>query len=746
LVCVGEKNAHGAGEPIRTLALFHDEDKRLTVVTGGGDGYVRRWSLFATEDGDTDSGAAVRSVGATRVSGNEPISASCFGFESAVGSKTTVRAVSIDANGVAAAVTSSGDLWIEQVWKEEVVDTNDTREGVATHARQSRVGDETEEHEEDADGKNEQDATPGSPEPTKSEPTKSKSGVFACFSRGQPSAAHCVAWHPNDTRGLFAVAGGGSRVVVYSAKQKKTIAVVWAVDPAPAKITSLAFAPDPAPEKFPEQYDTEEKGGLLLALGTADGFVRLVRLRLDTVGTATGNTDDAKTTGTTDPLAEKISSQTHVSYAARTVACVRSSPSGSAVTSLVFSPNGSRVAAAAEHLVVLHRVVGVSAGGAQGTQDGWFPHKTVCKGHRSSIQSVDWSVDGTVIRTTCRAREILHFETTQGRQGTCWGFPKSASLFCRSSARNYGSLHKSQVDNFPIHGTCTLKTDTFRVTTQAFGDFRDAEWHAWTAPLGFPVMGLFPCGITPTTQMGGDEINSVDRCDVSRGDGSMTHESMTHDNTDSLSLVATGDDFGRVRLFKYPCVVSNDRNARTEMFAHAQHVSCVRFAPELVEAVSTDTNSRLLVSTGGADRAALQWVVTSASREGDDSDEVGGGITTADSAMVAEIEPSTSTSQSNHQPPAQKTGLYRQSKLKELESRVSDLLNAARPKPPQRRLKPWLAKPAIAVRSVDSSRIPTGPRRPDTPPDNGEVLAFKDGEFYWQTPPSPRDFAKEFRK
>jgi len=346
--------------------------------------------------------------------------------------------------------------------------------------------------------------------------------------------------------------------------------------------------------------------------------------------------------------------------------------------------------------VVLHRVVGVSAGGAQGTQDGWFPHKTVCKGHRSSIQSVDWSVDGTVIRTTCRAREILHFETTQGRQ--------------------------------------------------AFGDFRDAEWHAWTAPLGFPVMGLFPCGVTPTTQLGGDEINSVDRCDVSRGDGSMTHESMTHDNTDSLSLVATGDDFGRVRLFKYPCVVSNDRNARTEMFAHAQHVSCVRFAPELVGAVSTDTNSRLLVSTGGADRAALQWVVTSASREADDSDEVGGGITTADSARVAEIEPSTSTSQSNHQPPAQKIGLYRQSKLKELESRVSDLLNAARPKPPQRRLKPWLAKPAIAVRSVDSSRILTGPRRPDTPPDNGEVLAFKDGEFYWQTPPPPRDFAKEFRK
>ena len=62
--------------------------------------------------------------------------------------------------------------------------------------------------------------------------------------------------------------------------------------------------------------------------------------------------------------------------------------------------------------------------------------------------------------------------------------------------------------------------------------FKDEKWATWTCTLGWPVQGIWP----PCS--GGSDINSLDRS-VDR------------------TVIATGDDFGKVKLFKYPCPIES---------------------------------------------------------------------------------------------------------------------------------------------------------------------------------------------
>jgi len=58
---------------------------------------------------------------------------------------------------------------------------------------------------------------------------------------------------------------------------------------------------------------------------------------------------------------------------------------------------------------------------------------------------------------------------------------------------------------------------------------KNIEYHTWTCLFGFPVQGIWP-GVDYT------DVNSTCR-------------------SNSRTILATADDFGKVKLFKYPCVV-----------------------------------------------------------------------------------------------------------------------------------------------------------------------------------------------
>ncbi|CAK6956964.1 echinoderm microtubule-associated protein-like 1 isoform X1 [Scomber scombrus] len=99
---------------------------------------------------------------------------------------------------------------------------------------------------------------------------------------------------------------------------------------------------------------------------------------------------------------------------------------------------------------------------------------------------------------------------------------------------------------------------------------RDIEWATHTCTLGFQVFGLWPDGSD------GTDINAVCR-------------------SNDKSLMVTGDDFGKVHLFAYPC--SQFRAPSHYYGGHSSHVTNVNFL----------YNDSYLVSTGGKDMSVMQW-------------------------------------------------------------------------------------------------------------------------------------------
>mmetsp|Transcript_34585 Transcript_34585/g.25729 ORF Transcript_34585/g.25729 Transcript_34585/m.25729 type:complete len:160 (-) Transcript_34585:927-1406(-) len=98
--------------------------------------------------------------------------------------------------------------------------------------------------------------------------------------------------------------------------------------------------------------------------------------------------------------------------------------------------------------------------------------------------------------------------------------------------------------------------------------FKDEMWKTWTCTLGWPVQGIFP----PCAD--GSDINACDRSP----DG---------------SVLATADDFGMVKLFRYPCPV--ETAAFNQYLGHSSHVTNVRFLP----------GCEYLISTGGEDKCVF---------------------------------------------------------------------------------------------------------------------------------------------
>jgi microtubule-associated protein-like 6 len=103
-------------------------------------------------------------------------------------------------------------------------------------------------------------------------------------------------------------------------------------------------------------------------------------------------------------------------------------------------------------------------------------------------------------------------------------------------------------------------------------ELKDAQWASWTCPLGWPVQGIWPM------HADGTEINAVDR-------------------TASGRLIATVDNFGKVKLFNFPTFYEG-----LQFNEYCGHVS------NLTNCRWTAGDSHL-ITTGGHDRSVFQWKI-----------------------------------------------------------------------------------------------------------------------------------------
>lgn len=112
---------------------------------------------------------------------------------------------------------------------------------------------------------------------------------------------------------------------------------------------------------------------------------------------------------------------------------------------------------------------------------------------------------------------------------------------------------------------------------------KDEEWATWTSVIGWPVQGVYP------PYADGTDINAVDRSKKKFGNN-------------EYQIIASADDFGMVKLLRYPCL---DKHAESVVGkGHCSHVTNVRFT----------SDDQRVVSVGGDDQCIFQWVVSSKNR------------------------------------------------------------------------------------------------------------------------------------
>ena len=182
------------------------------------------------------------------------------------------------------------------------------------------------------------------------------------------------------------------------------------------------------------------------------------------------------------------------------------------------------------------------------------------------IQTLSYSPDGRTLAVGSHDDKIYLLDTKA----------YSTRAICRGHSSFIIQLDFSS-DNRYLQSCCGAHELLFWDTSngsqvKSAAAVRDVEWATFTCTLGWPVQGIWP------PEADGLDVNSVDR------------------SRDGHWLVS-GDDFRRVKLFKYPCV--KEKSKFKEYKGHSEHVPCVRFSSE----------DRWVLSVGGLDKAILQFEV-----------------------------------------------------------------------------------------------------------------------------------------
>lgn len=176
-----------------------------------------------------------------------------------------------------------------------------------------------------------------------------------------------------------------------------------------------------------------------------------------------------------------------------------------------------------------------------------------------------YSPDGSKLGVGSHDNKIYIYETDgYSLVGTCSKHNSFITAFDWSEAGDY--IHSVCGAYELLFFTADGEQDPSGATAT-----RDERWSTYTTKLGWHVQGVFPSGTD------GSHINGVHR---------------SPDDT----ILATGDDWGLVNIFRWPCL---NGAACKSYRGHSEHVTRVQF---------TADGSRLF-SLGGYDQTVMQWKV-----------------------------------------------------------------------------------------------------------------------------------------
>jgi len=299
-----------------------------------------------------------------------------------------------------------------------------------------------------------------------------------------------------------------------------------------------------APENAPDNFGTRMNDGPLVQAHCKDELWGLAihpkKAEYCTVG-------DDKTVRVWDLNTKKLIKMTKLNEMARAVA---------------YSPDGSLIAVG----------LGGSVGRGKRKFDGAFEVlvesdlTSVYRGHESHewIQDVKFSPDGNTLAIGSHDNTIyLHSAADWSVRGKC------------EAHNSYITHFDFSADNSHIQSNCgAYELLYFDANTseqkKSATELKNTDWASQTCVLGWPVQGIWP------QYADGTDINALDR-------------------SGSGKLVVTADDFGKLKLFNYPCLTKGA--AHHEYRGHSSHVTNARFT-------GNDTH---VITTGGNDRAIFQW-------------------------------------------------------------------------------------------------------------------------------------------
>lgn len=186
---------------------------------------------------------------------------------------------------------------------------------------------------------------------------------------------------------------------------------------------------------------------------------------------------------------------------------------------------------------------------------------------RSAIQDVRISPDSRFLAVGSSEHTVDFYDLTQGtslnRIGYCKDIPSFVIQMDFSADGRYIQVstgaYKRQVHEVPLGKQVTEAVVIEKIT-----------WASWTSILGDEVIGIWP--------------RNADKADVNCA--CVTHAGLN---------IVTGDDFGLVKLFDFPCTEKFAKHKR--YFGHSAHVTNIRFSHD----------DKYVVSTGGDDCSVFVW-------------------------------------------------------------------------------------------------------------------------------------------